>query len=58
MSRPILVASTNPGKVGELRAILDADVDWVGLDAFESLRKVVEDGTIFAENAFGGFCKS
>ena len=49
--RKILVASSNPGKVAELRAMLDADVDWVGLDAFESLCEVVEDGMTFAENA-------
>ena len=49
--REILVASTNPGKVAELSAMLDADVDWVGLDAFEDLEEVVENGATFTENA-------
>ena len=33
-SRKILVASTNPGKMGELRAMLEGDVQWVGLSDF------------------------
>ncbi|MCD6365072.1 MAG: non-canonical purine NTP pyrophosphatase [Planctomycetes bacterium] len=45
------MASTNPGKVAELSAMLDADVDWVGLDAFEDLEEVVENGATFTENA-------
>ena len=49
--RKILVASTNPGKVGELRAMLDADVEWVGLGDFPGIKEVKEDGTTFARNA-------
>ena len=49
--RKILVASTNPGKVGELRAMLDADVEWVGLSEFPGIKEVKEDGTTFARNA-------
>lgn len=47
----ILVASTNPGKVAELRAMLDADVEWVGLSDFGGIGEIEEDGATFAENA-------
>jgi XTP/dITP diphosphohydrolase len=47
----ILVATTNPGKVRELRAMLDADVVWKGLADFPELGEVEEDGATFAENA-------
>jgi XTP/dITP diphosphohydrolase len=51
MKRKILVASTNPGKLKELRAMLDADVDWASLADYPELEEVVEDGTTFIENA-------
>jgi XTP/dITP diphosphohydrolase len=51
MKRKILVASTNPGKIAELRAMLDLDVEWVGLSDFPNLREVKEDGETFSENA-------
>ncbi len=47
----ILVATTNPGKVRELRAMLDADVEWKTLADFPDLDEVEEDGATFAENA-------
>jgi len=47
----ILVASTNPGKVAELRAMLGADVQWLVLSAFSDLPEIQEDGNTFAENA-------
>jgi len=47
----ILVATTNPGKVRELRAMLDADVQWKALADFPHLAEVEEDGETFAENA-------
>jgi len=47
----ILVASTNQGKVRELRGMLDADVEWVGLSDFPGIKEVKEDGATFAENA-------
>ena len=47
----ILVATTNPGKVRELRAMLDANVAWKGLSDFPGLPEVEEDGATFAENA-------
>jgi XTP/dITP diphosphohydrolase len=49
--RRILVATTNPGKIAELRAMLDADVEWVSLADFPNIPKIEEDGQTFAENA-------
>jgi len=51
MKRKILVASTNAGKLAELRAMLDADVEWVGLSDVAPIEEIEEDGTTFAENA-------
>jgi XTP/dITP diphosphohydrolase len=51
MKRKILVATTNPGKIAELRAMLDFDVEWVGLADFPNINEVKEDGETFAENA-------
>jgi XTP/dITP diphosphohydrolase len=47
----ILVATTNPGKVRELRAMLGGDVEWKSLADFPGVREVKEDGATFAENA-------
>jgi XTP/dITP diphosphohydrolase len=49
--RKILVASTNPGKVAEIRAMLGADVQWVSLKDFPDITEIKEDGATFAENA-------
>ena len=61
--RKILVASTNPGKIAELRAMLDpclcrgkpvpakAGIQWVGLSDFPSIAEIKEDGASFSENA-------
>lgn len=49
--RRILVASTNPGKLAELQAMLEANVEWVSLADFPDVGEVVEDGETFAENA-------
>jgi XTP/dITP diphosphohydrolase len=51
MRRRILVASTNPGKVAELRAMLGDDVEWVSLSDFKEVEEIIEDGQSFAENA-------
>ena len=51
MVRDILVASTNPGKVAELRAMLAGDIQWLGLSDFNDIPEIVEDGATFAENA-------
>jgi len=49
--RKILVATGNPGKIVEIRAMLEADVRWLGLSDLPSLDEIEEDGTTFAENA-------
>jgi len=51
MKKTILVATTNPGKIAEIRAMLDLDVEWVGLADFPNVNEVKEDGETFAENA-------
>lgn len=51
MGRRILIASTNAGKIAELRVMLDADVEWVMLGDFPNIPEIKEDGQAFAENA-------
>jgi XTP/dITP diphosphohydrolase len=54
MTRRIVLATRNAGKVAELRRILDAaglDVELVGAEAFAALPDVAETGTTFAANA-------
>lgn len=51
MNRKILVATTNPGKAGELEAMLDLNVDWLTLADFPNIPEVKEDGATFIENA-------
>ena len=51
MRRKILVATTNHGKMAELSAMLDADVEWLTLVDFPGIVEVSEDGRTFAENA-------
>ena len=51
MKRKIVVATTNPGKIAELSAMLDADVDWLSLADFDDIPEIVEDGATFTENA-------
>jgi XTP/dITP diphosphohydrolase len=51
VAKKILVATTNPGKIAELRAMLEFDVEWVGLADFPNINEVREDGETFAENA-------
>ncbi|MCU0914297.1 MAG: XTP/dITP diphosphatase [Planctomycetes bacterium] len=50
-ARAILVATTNPGKVRELRALLGDQVEWKSLADFPGVGEVKEDGATFAENA-------
>lgn len=47
----ILVATTNQGKVRELRAMLGDAVEWKTLADFSQVAEVEEDGATFAENA-------
>jgi XTP/dITP diphosphohydrolase len=51
MKRKILVATTNPGKIAELSAMLDLDVEWLGLSDFPDVAEIKEDGLTFEENA-------
>jgi len=51
MNRTILVATTNPGKIAELRAMLDIDAELMGLADFDRLAEIQEDGATFAQNA-------
>ena len=50
----ILVATTNPGKMAELSAMLgdlSAPLDWLSLRDFPNVPEVEEDGATFAANA-------
>jgi XTP/dITP diphosphohydrolase len=49
--KKILVASTNPGKLKELREMLSGDIEWVSLSDFSDVGEIEEDGKTFAENA-------
>jgi len=49
--RKILVATTNPGKIAELRAMLGTDLRWLSLADFSEIPEIIEDGATFAENA-------
>ena len=50
--RPLLVATTNPGKLREIRGILaDAPVELIALDRYPGVQEPDETGTTFAENA-------
>jgi XTP/dITP diphosphohydrolase len=52
--KKILVASTNRGKLAELKAMIGSaniDVEWLGLNDFPNVPEVAEDGETFAENA-------
>jgi XTP/dITP diphosphohydrolase len=51
MEQKILVATTNPGKITELKAMLDLDAQWLDLSYFPEIEEVEEDGHTFAENA-------
>jgi len=51
MKRKILVATTNPGKIAELKSMLDIDLELVGLADFKGIEEIEEDGATFAENA-------
>jgi XTP/dITP diphosphohydrolase len=51
MKPRILVATTNPGKIAELKAMLEANVQWLSLSDFDNIGQIKEDGSTFAENA-------
>ncbi|HUU19562.1 MAG TPA: RdgB/HAM1 family non-canonical purine NTP pyrophosphatase [Sedimentisphaerales bacterium] len=47
----ILVASTNPGKLAEIKQMLGGRIEWVSLSDFPNIDEIEEDGLTFAENA-------
>lgn len=48
----LLVATGNPGKLREIQHLLaDTEIEIVGLDQFENVPEVVEDGDTFTANA-------
>ena len=49
--KKILVATTNPGKITELRTMLEGDIEWLSLADCNRIGEVEEDGVTFAENA-------
>jgi XTP/dITP diphosphohydrolase len=49
--RKILLATSNPGKLTEIRAMLGENIEWVGLSEFKGIGEIKEDGATFAENA-------
>jgi len=51
MKRKILVATTNIGKISELKAMLDLDADWLDLSYYPEVEEIEEDGETFIENA-------
>jgi XTP/dITP diphosphohydrolase len=54
MKHKILVATTNPGKMKELLAMLAelaGQIEWLSLRDFPNANEVKEDGHTFAENA-------
>ena len=50
--RPIVIATKNPGKLREIRAILEGlPFRWLGLDQFSDLPEAVESEETFYDNA-------
>lgn len=51
MKKKILIATTNIGKVAELKAMLDLDAEWLDLSYYPEIEEIEEDGETFIENA-------
>lgn len=50
--RTILLATTNKGKLKEIRQILaGVSARWIGLDELDSIPEAIEDGNTFEQNA-------
>ena len=49
--KKILVATTNIGKIAELKAMLDLDAQWLDLSYYPEIEEIEEDGQTFIENA-------
>lgn len=50
-NKSILVATSNPGKIAEIRAMLGDDLRWLSLADLGEMAEIREDGATFAENA-------
>ncbi len=51
VAKKILLATTNPGKLAEISAMLDLNIEWSSLTDFPNIKEIKEDGKTFAENA-------
>jgi XTP/dITP diphosphohydrolase len=49
--KKILIATTNIGKITELKAMLDLDAEWLDLSYYPEIEEIEEDGQTFIENA-------
>jgi XTP/dITP diphosphohydrolase len=47
----IIFATTNPGKISELKACIGSQLKWLSLTDFNEIAEITEDGSTFAENA-------
>ena len=47
----ILVATTNPGKITEIKACLGTEFNWLSLTEFDEIIEITEDGSTFSGNA-------
>ena len=47
----IVIATTNPGKIREIKSCLGASFNWLSLGDFEDIIEIEEDGKTLAENA-------
>ncbi|UCE07874.1 MAG: hypothetical protein JSW07_07530, partial [bacterium] len=50
-SKKILIATTNIGKIAELKAMLNLDAEWLDLSYYPEIDEIEEDGQTFIENA-------
>jgi XTP/dITP diphosphohydrolase len=47
----IVIATSNPGKINEIKACLGTELRWLSLQDFEGIKEIEEDGITFGENA-------
>jgi XTP/dITP diphosphohydrolase len=47
----ILIATTNPGKVAEIKSLIRKEIKLLSLKDFGTISEIVEDGSTFEENA-------
>ena len=47
----IVIATTNPGKIREIKSCLGESFNWLSFEDFEDITEVKEDGKTFTENA-------